>query len=68
LEELEWKELNDKATTLYQQGRFSKAILAGREAVKAAENTFGPVHGNVATAMNNLVLLYSEICRGGTPL
>jgi hypothetical protein len=38
LQEVEWEELNDKATTLYQQGRFSKAICAGKEALKVAEN------------------------------
>ena len=60
MEEVEWEELNDKATTLYQQGKFSKAIRAGKEALKIAENTFGSFHANVATAMNNLALLYSE--------
>jgi tetratricopeptide (TPR) repeat protein len=60
LEEVEWEELNDLATTLYQQGRYSKAIRAGKEALKVAGNTFGPGHANVATAMNNLALIYSE--------
>ena len=60
MEEVEWEELNDKATTLYQQGRFSKAICAGKEALKVAENTFGSDHANVATTMNNLALLYNE--------
>jgi tetratricopeptide (TPR) repeat protein len=59
LEEVEWAELNDKATTLYQQGQFSKAIRAGKEALKVAKNTFGSDHANVATTMNNLALLYS---------
>jgi len=60
LDEVEWEELNDKATTLYQQGQFSKAIHASKEALKAAENTFGSDHANVATTMNNLALLYNE--------
>ena len=41
MEEVEWEELNDIATTLYQQGRYSKAIRAGKEALKVAGNTFG---------------------------
>ncbi len=60
MEEVDWEELNDIATILYQQGRYSKAIQAGKESLKVAENTFGPGHANVATAMNNLALLYSE--------
>ena len=60
MEEAEGEKLNDIATTLYQQGEFSKAIRAGKEALKVAGSTFGPVHANVATATNNLALLYSE--------
>ncbi len=37
MEEVEWEELNDKATTLYQQGKFSKAIRAGKEAGRLTE-------------------------------
>ncbi len=60
MEELGWEEFNDIATTLYQHGEFSKAIRAGKEALKAVGDIFGSFHANMATAMNNLALLYSE--------
>ncbi|GBE05666.1 MAG TPA: tetratricopeptide repeat protein [Nitrospirae bacterium] len=54
-------ELNAKAATLYQQGRYSEAVNVVKEALKVAENTFGPDHPNVATSLNNLAGLYKEI-------
>jgi len=53
-----WNELNAKAATLYQQGRYSEAVNVAKEALKVAENTFGPDHPNVAASMNNLAELY----------
>ncbi len=56
-QEVLWKELNDKATLLYQQGRYSEAVSVAEEALKVAEETFGPGH-NVATSLNILATLY----------
>ncbi|MFX0199094.1 MAG: tetratricopeptide repeat protein [Candidatus Hodarchaeota archaeon] len=42
---------------LYQQGRYSEAVAMAREALKAAENTFGPNHPNMAASLNNLAFL-----------
>ncbi len=58
-----WNELNDKAATLYQQGRYSEAVNVTKEALKLAENTFGPDHPNVAQSLNNLAEFYKEIGR-----
>ena len=53
-----WDELNTKSVTLYEQGRFPEAAKVAQEAVKAAEETFGTRHPNVATSLNNLAGLY----------
>ncbi len=53
-----WKELNAKVVTLYQQGRYEEAAKVGKEALKVAEDTFGPDHPDVAISLNNLAELY----------
>lgn len=53
-----WQELNSKAAMLYQQGRYSEAAKVAQEALRVAENAFGPHHPNVATSLNALALLY----------
>ncbi len=55
-----WKELNAKAATLYQQGKYSEAVNVTKEALKVAENTFGQDHPKVAQSLNNLVVLYDS--------
>jgi tetratricopeptide (TPR) repeat protein len=55
-----WEELNAKVTVLYQQGRYSEASNVAEEALKVAEETFGPNHLNVALSLNNLVVLYQD--------
>jgi tetratricopeptide (TPR) repeat protein len=57
-QEARWKELNERAVTLYQQGMYSEAAQVAEEVLKVAENTFGPIHPYVATSLNNLALLY----------
>ena len=52
-----WNELNDKVSTLYQQGEYSEVAT---EALKVAQKTFGPNHPNVATSLNNLAALYDS--------
>ncbi len=53
-----WNELNEKVNILYEQGRYSEAVKPAEEALKIAENTFGPDHPNVAISLNNLATLY----------
>ncbi len=53
-----WKELNFKAESLFQQGSYSEATQVAEEALKVAENTFGPNRANVAQSLNNLAGLY----------
>ena len=55
-----WNELNSRATTLYQQGQYSEAASAAKEALEIAEKTFDPDHPNVATSLNTLAVLYME--------
>ncbi|ODS34806.1 MAG: kinesin light chain KLC [Candidatus Scalindua rubra] len=53
-----WNELNDKATTLYQQGKYSEAINVAKESLKVAEEIFGSDHPNSVTTMNSLAWFY----------
>ena len=51
-------ELNYKVRELYKQGEYSEATDVAKEALKVAENTFGPDHPRVATSLNNLGEVY----------
>jgi tetratricopeptide (TPR) repeat protein len=53
-----WKELNSKVIKFYQEDQYTEAISAANEALKVAEETFGPEHPKVATSLNNLALIY----------
>ena len=54
----EWERLNEKATSLYEQGQYEEAVKFAKEALKIAEETFGPDHPDVAYSLNNLGELY----------
>ena len=49
-----WKELDDKGTELFEQGKFDEAFLVFEQARKQAEKEFGKNHPNYALACNNL--------------
>ena len=53
-----WNELNEKARTLYQQGRYSEAAEVALELLRVAEKTFGSNHAKVAESLNNLASVY----------
>lgn len=53
-----WDELNAMTASLYQQGRYLEAAKVAKEALKVAENSFGPNHANVATSLYRLAVLY----------
>ncbi len=53
-----WNELIAAVVAHKKQGRYSEAAKVAEEALKVAENTFGPDHPNVATSLYHLAVLY----------
>ncbi len=51
-------ELNQQAMKLHQDGKYSDATKIVEEALRLAENTFGPDDPNVALSLNHLALLH----------
>ena len=47
-------QLINESVRLYGQGRFAEAIESADRALKSAEESLGPEHPDVATALNNL--------------
>ncbi len=58
--EYPWERLNERALTLWKQGRYSEAAKVAEEALGAAEKTFGPDHPRVAAPLNNLATFYNS--------
>lgn len=57
-QEAEWKRLVQETQSLYGQGRYAPAMVSAKEALRVAENTFGPDHPDVAVSLSNLAELY----------
>jgi tetratricopeptide (TPR) repeat protein len=57
-QEAVWINLMIQSDELYQQGRYSEATRVTEEALKIAENTFGPYHPNVRTTLFRLAATY----------
>ncbi|MCR4289868.1 MAG: tetratricopeptide repeat protein, partial [Candidatus Scalindua sp.] len=57
-QEVLWEKLNGKAKTLFKQKQYPDALSVAEEALKVAEDTFGPDHPNVAISLNNIAELY----------
>src|SRR5437879_5018578 len=55
---IEWQVLNQETMQLFQQGKYDRAIVLGREALELAEENVGPDHPDVAASLNNLAELY----------
>ncbi len=55
---IEWETLNDEVVSLYNQGRYERAIVVARKALEVAAQALGRDHPDVATSLNNLALLY----------
>jgi tetratricopeptide (TPR) repeat protein len=53
-----WQNLDARIVALYQQGWYAEAVNLAEEALKFAEETFGPDHVNVAEALNKLALIF----------
>ena len=58
MEGIEWETLNDEVNSLYQQGRYDRAVVVAKKALQVAEQTVGPDHPSVATSSNKLARLY----------
>ena len=58
-------ELNRRVIELYRAGRYAEAIPLVQQALAIYEKALGPDHPDVATAVNNLALLYDK--QGRTP-
>jgi len=59
----EWDKLNERAQTLFKQGRYVESIEVAKDALKVAEETFGSEHPKVATAMVVLARPYKNMYR-----
>lgn len=57
----EAKVLFQKATELYQAGKYAEAIPLEHRLLAIAEKTVGPDHPGVATVLNQLALLYESM-------
>jgi CHAT domain-containing protein len=55
-----WEELKARVEELFQKGDYAAAIPVAKEDLRVAEATFGATDPNVATALNNLGLLYEK--------
>ena len=55
---IEWDILNDEVKELYRTGKYARAVVVGKKALKVAEESVGPDHPDVATSLNNLAALY----------
>jgi hypothetical protein len=53
-----WDRLNQEAMTLYDAGKYDRAVVAARKALEVAEQKFGPDQPYVAMSLNHLALLY----------
>ena len=56
-------DLNTQVLQLYKVGKYDQAIDKGKEALATCERVLGPVHPYVASALNNLALLYKSTNR-----
>src|ERR1039457_3648284 len=56
-------ELNAQVVQLYRDGKYDQAIDKAKESLAICERMLGPVHPNVASALNNLASLYKATSR-----
>lgn len=53
-----WEELNNEALTLNQEGSYDRAIVAGKKALRIAEQEKERNPIRIATSLNNLAMIY----------
>ena len=57
----EWQRLNQQTASLFEQGKYDRAIVVAKKALEVAEREFvGPNHPAVAASLNNLAFLYHK--------
>ena len=61
--EQEFRQLNSRMVTLYQQGKYAEAIPLAERAVTLARRHLGEEHPYYATSLNNLAVLYTSMGR-----
>ncbi len=59
-QEARWEELNNRAKSLYGQGKYEEAIAMARETLRVAEITFSSNDIRVAASLNNLANLLRQ--------
>ena len=59
-QQAKWEELKARVEELFKRGDYAAAIPVAKEDLRVAEATFGATDPNVATALNNLGLLYEK--------
>ena len=57
-QEEKWRNLQDRALELFKKENYLEAESVAKEALKVAEETFGPEHPNTARAMGDLASIY----------
>ncbi len=58
--EAKWEQLNQQAVQLYQQGKFSEAVILAEQALNLVLSLYAGDHPDVATSLNNLAGLYKS--------
>ena len=58
-----WEEMNSKVISLYCQGKFGEAVSLAQEALRVAEERFGPEHPNVARSLDSYAALLRKTNR-----
>lgn len=53
-----WERLHQEALTLSKQDKYDGAVVVEKQALEAAEKTFGPEHPQVAHVLNRLAGFY----------
>ncbi len=61
--EVAWKNSSEKFLILYRNQKYTEAEEIGKEALKVAEEIYGPEDFNVTVSLNNLGLLYFTMRR-----
>ena len=58
---IEWEILNQEVKDLSQQGEYARAVVVAKEAIDVAVENVGWQHPDVATSLNNLASLYTDL-------
>lgn len=62
-ENSKWEVLNQEALSLYNQGKYNRAIAVGRKALNLAESEGGTDESHLFKSINNLAVVYRTLGR-----